>query len=190
MATHSSTLAWKIPWTEDPGRLQSMASQRVGHDWANRMTGTFFVVVAKSCATLFHPMSCSTPGFPVLHRISDLGSWSRWCHPTILSSVAPLFLPSVSPSIRVFSIESALCIRWPKYWSFSFSTSPSNEYSGLISFRIDWFALLQSKGLSRVFSSTTIRKHQFFGTQPSLWSNSHICIWLLGKPYLWLNGLL
>ena len=76
------------------------------------------------------------------------------CHPLLL-------LPSIFPSIRVFSSESALHIRWPKYWSFSFSISPSNEYSGLISFRIDG---LISKGLSRVFSSTTIQKHQFFGT--------------------------
>ena len=82
-----------------------------------------------------------------------------------------LLLPSMFPSIRVFSSESVLCIRWPKYWSFSFSISPSNEYSGLISFSMDW---LQSKGLSRVFSSTTVQKHQFSGAQPSLWSSSHI----------------
>ena len=68
-----------------------------------------------------------------------------------------LLLPSVFPSIRVFSNESGLHIRWPKYWSFSFSISPSNEYSGLISFRIDWFDLLESKGLSRVFSNTTVQ---------------------------------
>ena len=72
-----------------------------------------------------------------------------------------LVLPSIFPSIRVFSNESALRIRWPKYWSFSFSfsISPSNEYLRLISFRIDWFDLLQSKGLSRVFSNTTLQKH-------------------------------
>ena len=69
-----------------------------------------------------------------------------------------LLLPSVFPSIRVFSNESGLCIRWPKYWNFSFSISLFNEYSGLISFRMDWFDLLQSKGLSRIFSSTTLRK--------------------------------
>ena len=87
----------------------------------------------------------------------------------------PLFLlPSIFPRIRVFSIESALRIKWPKDWSFSFSISLSNEYSGLISFRIDWFDFLAVQGLSRVFSSTTIQKHQFFGAQPSLWSNSHI----------------
>ena len=87
-----------------------------------------------------------------------------------------LLLPSIFPSIRIFSNELVLCIRWPKYWSFSFSINPSNEYSGLISFRIDWFDLLSllPKGLSSVFSSTTMEKHQFFGTQSSLWSNFHI----------------
>ena len=85
-----------------------------------------------------------------------------------------LLLPSIFPSIRVFSNESVLPIRWPNYWSFSLSLSPSNEYSGLISFRIDCFDFLQSKGLSRVFSNTTVQKHQFFGAQLSLQSNSHI----------------
>ena len=73
-----------------------------------------------------------------------------------------LFLPSIFSSIRVFSNESVLRIRWPKYWSFSFSISPSNEYSGLISFRMDWLDLLQFKRLSRLFSNTTVQKHQFF----------------------------
>ena len=91
-----------------------------------------------------------------------------------------LFLSSMLPSIRVFSNESALHLSRPKYWSFSFSLSPSNEHSGLISFRIDWFDL--SKGLSRVFSNTTASKHQFVSTQPSLWFNSHICTWLREKP--------
>ena len=86
----------------------------------------------------------------------------------------PLLLPSIFPSIRVLSNESVLHIRWPKYWSFSFSISPSNEYSGLISFRMGWFNLLAAQGLSRVFSNTTVQKHQFFGAQLSLWFNSHI----------------
>ena len=85
-----------------------------------------------------------------------------------------LLLPSIFPSIRVFSNESALHIMWPKYWSFSFNISPSNEHPGLISFRMDWLIPLQSKGLSRVFSNTTVQKHQFFGAQPSSQSNSHI----------------
>ena len=79
-----------------------------------------------------------------------------------------LLLPSIFPRIRVFSNESVLCIRWPKYWSFRFSIIPSNEYSALISFRIDWFDLLAVQGLSRVFSNTTVQKHHFFGTQLSL----------------------
>ena len=85
----------------------------------------------------------------------------------------PLLPHSIFPSNRVFSNESVLRIRWPKFWSFSFSISPSNEYSGLISFRIDWLGLLQSKGLSRIFFNR-IQKHQFFCAQFSLWSNSHI----------------
>ena len=89
------------------------------------------------------------------------------CHPLLL-------LSSIFPSSRVFSNELSISIRWPKYWSFSFSISPTNKYSGLISFRMtDWISL-QSKGLSGVFSNTTVQKHQFFGTQPSLWSDSHI----------------
>ena len=83
------------------------------------------------------------------------------CHPLLL-------LPSVFPSIRVFSKESVLCIRWPKYWSFSFSISPSKEYSGLIFFRIDWLDLLAVKGLSRVFLNTTVQKYQLFSTQVPL----------------------
>ena len=86
-----------------------------------------------------------------------------------------LFLPSIFPSIRVLSHESALSIRWPKYWSFS--VSPSNEYSGLISFRIHWFDLFAVQGtLKKKVLSKTIQKHQFFGAQPSLWSNSHITL--------------
>ena len=87
-----------------------------------------------------------------------------------------LLLPPISPSIRVFSNESTLRMRWPKYWSFSFSTIPSKEIPGLISFRMDWLGLLavQGTGLSRVFSNTTVQKHQFFGAQPSSQSNSHI----------------
>ena len=94
-----------------------------------------------------------------------------------------LLLPSIFPRIRVFSNELGLHITWPKYKSFSIH--PSNENSGLISFWIDWFDLLQSKGLSKVFSST-VQKHQFFGTQRFLWSSSHIRNWLLENPQLWL----
>ena len=95
----------------------------------------------------------------------------------------PLLLPPpIPPSIRVFSNESTLHMRWPKYWSFSFSISPSNEYPGLISLRWTGWISLQSKGLSRVFSNTTVQKHQFFSTQLSSESNSHINTWPLEKP--------
>ena len=106
-------------------------------------------------------------------------SLTRWCHPTISSSIVFFSsCPQIFPSIRVFSSTSALCIGWPKYWRFSIS--PSDEYSGLISFRTDCLISLLSKGLWRVFSRTTIQKHQFFSAQPSLWSNSHVCTWLHG----------
>ena len=80
----------------------------------------------------------------------------------------PLLPPSIFPSIRVFSNELVLCIRWPKYWSFSFSISPCNEYSGLISFRMDWLDLLAVQGTLKSFPNTTVQKHQFFSAQFSL----------------------
>ena len=96
-------------------------------------------------------MDCSMPGFPVHHQLPELAQTpcpsSQWCYPTISSSVIPPILPpSIFPSIRVFSNESALHISWPKYWSFSFNISPYNEYSGLISFRIDWLDVLAVQG--------------------------------------------
>ena len=129
-----------------------------------------FRSVTQSCTTLCSPIDCSAPGPPVHHYLLEfpqthvhwIGDAIQPSHP--LSSL--ILPPSIFPSIRVFSSESVLHIRWPKYWSFSFSISPSSEYSRLISFRIDWLNL--SKGLSRVFSNTTVQKHQFFGTQLSL----------------------
>ena len=94
-----------------------------------------------------------------------------------------LFLsPSFFPSIRIFSSELTVGIRWPEYCSFSLSIGPSNYYSGVFPLRLTHLISLLSKGLSRVFSSTTVQKCQFFGTQPSLWYNSHIHTWLLEKP--------
>ena len=104
-----------------------------------------FSSVTQSCPTLCDPMDCSTPGLPVHHQLLELAQThvhqvGDAIHHIILRR--PLLLPSIFPSIRVFSNESVLHIRWPKYWTFSFSISPSNEYSGLISFRIDRFDLL------------------------------------------------
>ena len=101
-----------------------------------------------SCVQLWDPMDCSTPGFPVHHQLPELVSVQLMSIESVMPSnhlilCCPLLLlPSIFPSIRVFSNESALHIRWPKYWSFSFSISPSNEHPGLISFRMDWFGLL------------------------------------------------
>ena len=133
-----------------------------------------FSLVAQSCLILCDSMNRSTPGLPVHHQLLEStqimyiesvmpSNHLILCHPLLL-------LPSIFPSIRVFSNESALRMRWPKYWSFSFNISPSSEHSGLISFRMDWLDLLAeiSKGFSRVFSNTTVQKHQFFGAQLSL----------------------
>ena len=146
----------------------------------------FVVVQLLSCFWLCNPINCSMPGFPVLHHLLEFAlTHVHWVGDTIqpfhpLSSPSP---PALSfPSIRVFSNESALYIRWPKYWSFSFSISTSIEYSGLISFRIDWLDLLAVQGtLKSLPSSTTVWKHQDFRAQLSLWSNSHIHTWLLEK---------
>ena len=99
-----------------------------------------------------------------------------------------LLLPSIFPSIGVFSNESVLHISWPKHWSFSFSSGPSNEYSGLISFRIDWFDLLAVQGTLKSLLQHLGSKASIFSTQLSLWSNSHIHTWLLEKPWLRLCG--
>ena len=93
-----------------------------------------------------------------------------------------LLLPPIPPSIRVFSNESTLRMRWPKYWSFSFSISPSNDTQNWSPLGWTGWISLQSKGLSRVFSSTTVQKHQFFSAQPSSQSNSHTHTWPLEKP--------
>ena len=124
------------------------------------------------------PCPSPTPG-----ACSNSCPSSRWWHPTISFSVIPFLCLQFFPSMSVFSNESVLCIRWPMYWSFNFSISPSNEYSGLISFRIDWFDLLAIQGtLKSLLQDSTVQKHQFFGAQLSLWSNSHIHTWLLKKP--------
>ena len=120
-------------------------------------------------------MNCTRPLSPSLSPwvCSKWCPLSQWCQLTILSSVIPfLFCAQSFPASGSFPVT--LHIRWPKYWSFSFSISPSNEYSGLISFRLTGLISLLSKGLSRVFSNITVWRHQFFGIQPSLWTNSHI----------------
>ena len=139
--------------------------------------------VIQLCSTLCDPMDCSMPGFSGLHCLSEFAqAHVHWVGDAIQPSLCPLLMPSIFPASESFSSKSALHIRWPKYCSFSFSISPSNEYQGWFPLGLtDWLSS-QSKGLSRIFSSTTVRKHQFFGAQPSLWWNSHIHTWLLEKP--------
>ena len=236
MATHSSILAWRIPWSEEPCGLQSMGLQRVRQNWAANMYypsfsikvspgrnlrwlcdssplfsfihklspvypvfqyikivtsnifSSFIIVhwervspvaftfiyccccccsVAKLCLTLPDPVDCSTNSCPLC----------EWCHPTISSH------PLSSPSPPTFNLSQYHGLfywvgsshQWPKYWSFSFSISPSNEYSRLIFFGLEWFDLLAVQGTLKSF----LQHHSF---QPSLWSNSHIHTWLLEKP--------
>ena len=181
MATHCSILAWRIPWTEEPGGLQSVLlllsfSHSVVSDslWPHGLQHTR------------PPCSSSSP-----RVCSNSCPLSQWCHPTISSSVIPFssclqsFPASESfPMSRLFA-SGGQSIRA----SASASVLPMNTqdwsplgWTGLVS--------LQSKGLSRVFSNTTVQRHQFFGTQPFLLSSFHICMWLLEKPYLWLYGTL
>ena len=131
-----------------------------------------YLSVARLCLTLCDLLDNSTSGSFALHYLLEFAqihvhvsvmpsNYLILCHPL-------LFSPSIFPSIRGFSNETAVCIKWLKYSSFSFSISSFNEYSGLISFRIDEFDPPQPKGLPRVLSSTKVQKYQFFGTHPSL----------------------
>ena len=134
--------------------------------------------ITQSCPTLCDPMNHSTPGLPVHYQLPELtqthvhrvGDAILPSHP--LSFPSP---PAPNPSQHQgFNNESTLRMRRPKYWSFSFSISPSKEHPRPISFRMDWLDLLAVQGTLRVFSNTTVQKHQFFGAQPSSQSNSHI----------------
>ena len=133
------------------------------------------------CPTLCNPRDCSTPGFPVhhqllelaqthVHQVGDAIQHLILCRPF-------LFLPSIFPSIRVFSNESVLHIRWPKYWSFSFSISPSNEYSALISFMMDWFDLLEIQGTLK----NLLQHHS--SKASILWHSAFITV-QLSHPYM------
>ena len=114
-------------------------------------------------------------------------SW--WCYPTFLILYRSLILlPLIFPSVRVFSNELVLRIRWLKYWSFNFSISPSSKYSGLIFFSIDWFYLLAVQGTLKSLLQHHSSKASILWCLLFLWSKSHIHTWLLEKPQLWLDG--
>ena len=128
--------------------------------------------VTQLCSTLCNPVDRSTSGFPVLHHLPEFYSnscpLSQWCHPTISSSVIHFSSCLQSFPGSESSNESALRIRWPKYWSFNFSISPSNEYSELISFRIDWFDLLAAQGTLKSLLQHHSLKASFFCAQSFL----------------------
>ena len=235
MATHSSTLAWKIPWTEELSRLQSMGLQRVGHNWATSLS-LFFCNrarpsfshhqslplrslnkpsnrgqtderratvpqwlkqnhIAESSVQFSHSVvsdtlrphesqhtrpPCPSPS-PGVHW--DLHPLSPWCHPAISSSVIPFSsCPQSLPASESFPI-SQLFTWGGQSTGFSASASflPKNTQDWSPSEWTGWISL-QSKGLSRGFSNTTLQKHQFFSTQLSSQSNSRLHTWLLGKP--------
>jgi len=140
-----------------------------------------FSSVVQSCPTLCDPMDCSTPGIPVHYQLPEpaqthahgVGDAIQPSHP--LSSPSP---PAFNLSQhQVFSKESVLCIRWPKYWSFSLSISPSNEYSGLISFRIDWFDLLAVQGILK----SLLQHHS---SKASILQHSAFFVVQLSHPYI------
>ena len=132
--------------------------------------------ITQSCTTLCDPKNHSTPGLPVHHQLPEFTQTHAHRVSDAIQPPHPLTSPSppapTTPSIRVFSNESTLRMRWPKYWSFSFSISPSNEHPALASFRMDWLDLLAVQGTLK--SLLQHQKHQFFSAQLSSQSNSHI----------------
>ena len=139
-----------------------------------------FSSVSQSCPTLCDSTDCSTPGFPVHHQLLELAQ--THVHWSVMPSnhlilCCPLLLLSIFPSIRVFSKVSVLPTRWPKYWSFSFNISPSNEYSRLISFRIDWFDLFAVQGTLK----SLLQHHS---SKASIFQLSAFFIVQLSHPYI------
>ena len=146
----------------------------------NNLHSVQFSSVAQSCATLCNSMNCSTPGLPVHHHLlAFTQTHAHWVsdatQPSLLCR-SLLLLPSIFRSIRVFSNESALRIRWPTYWSFSFNISPTNEHPGLISFRIHWLDLLAVQG--------TLKSLQHHTSKASILLSSVFFIVQLSHPYM------
>ena len=193
----STTCHWKIlPVSCFQVFITAAASSKSlqnTHSWPGTMlsilNSSFSSVQSLSCVRLF-----VTPWIEACQASLSITNSRSSLRLTSIKSVMPsshlilcsfLLLPPTPPSIRVFSNESTLRMRWPKYWSFSFSIIPSNEHFGVISFRMEtgWISF-QSKGISRAFSNTTVQKHQFFDVQLSSQPNSHIHTWPLEKHSL------
>ena len=170
---------WVVAGTEEESSL--LGSAIVSGYESSTFWSPSSVQFSQSCPTLCNPMDCSTPGFPVHHQLPELAQ--THVHELVMPSnhlilCRPLLLlPSIFPSIKVFSNESVLPIRRPKYWSFSFSINPSNEYSGLISFRIDWFDLLAVQG-----THTSLLQHHCLKTS-ILWCSAFFMV-QLSHPYM------
>ena len=194
MATHSSILAWRIPWKEEPGGLQSMRSQKSQTRLIDSPAAAVCIYGStscrscsgiQSCLTLCDPVDCSTPGFPVLHHLPELSQThihgvgdAIWASRSLSSTSSPAFYLSQHQGL----------FQWVGFAHQVASVGASASASVLPMNVQDWFPLgltglisLHSKGLSRVFSSTTGKKHQFFSAQPSLPSSCYICSWLVTK---------
>ena len=199
MATHSSILVRRIPWTEEVGRFWSIGSQKGRHDWSDlaRKYWLYHIIihvfVPLSVQFSFSVVSNSVTPWTAAHQTSlSITNSRRLLKLTSIESVIPSnhlilchplpLLPSNFPSIRVFSKESVLHIRCQSIGvSASASVLPMNIHDWFPLALTSWISLL-SKGLSRVFSNTTVQKHQFFSAQLSLYSNSLIHTWVLEKP--------
>ena len=190
MTTHSNTTTWRIPWTEEAGSLQSMGLQRFHTTEQltlhSKMRSYYSIVQSLSCVQLYvtpwnaaHQASLS---FTIPRSMLKLMSIELVMPPNHLALYHTLLLPSIFPSIKVFSNESVLCIRWPKYWSFSFNISPSNEYSGLISFRIELFDPTAVQGIQD--SSPQPQFKSINSALSLLWSKFNIHTRLMGKLQL------
>ena len=186
MATHSSVLAWRIPGTGEPGGLPSRGSHRVGPDRSDLAAAAAvnssvqFSSVAKSCLILCDPTNPSMPDLPVHHQLPESTQTHVHCVGDAIQTSHPLLSPS-PPALNLSQHQSlqmsALTIRWPKYWSFSFNISPSNEHPELISFRMDWLDLLAVQW-------TLKNLHQHHSSKASILLCSAFFIVHLSHPYL------
>ena len=159
-------MKWKMEFSEDLSKEVMFKLRHGALEGARHDRRSCCCSVAQSYPTLCDPIDCSTPGLPVPQCLPEFAQVCVHCIGDAIQPSHPLMPSSPSPSIflsiRDFSNELSVLIRWPKYWSFSFSISPSSEYSGLTSLKIDWFDLLAVQRLSGISSSTIVRRHQFF----------------------------
>ena len=181
MATHSTIPAWRILWTEEFGGLQSLGSERVRHTWANfthiSQLWNTVVVQSLSCVRLSDPMDCSTPCLPILHYLLEFaGTHIHW----VGDAIEPSY-PLLPSSPFAFNLSQHHGLFWWVGSSHHVAIvlelhHPSfHNFQGGFPLGLTDLISLKSKGLSRIFSSTSIWNHQFFSAQPSLWSNSYIC---------------